>query len=139
LLIPEYLFFYFRESKETHGDMTGLLRFLLRKYYRNNRFYFAKDIAATVSYQEQNLRLHREDFRMIEEQWLELKLLAGSCNMSICRFFIFLLRLEMAGGLEGDLMGGVPPTPKKISLFQSLTCGNIDPIPEFLRLLHMRV
>lgn len=83
LLIPEYIFPFFEDLKSRHGDIKSLLHFLLKKFYRNKaKFYFQKEIDTTLLYQEEGLDLQREDFRPIEWDWVELKLLACSHNMS---------------------------------------------------------
>lgn len=138
LLIPDFLFPYYKALKEGHGDLKTLLNFLIKKFYRNKaRFYLRNEIATTIGYQEEGLDLHREDFRPIEWDWVELKLLASSHNMSICAFFVFLLRLEMAGALEiNQKFGEVPPHSPKIILHQAITRYSI---PRFTRLLYLRV
>jgi len=138
LLVPDYLFAYYEEMIEAHAGLQNFLGFLVRKFYRNrNKFLLQKAIDTTVNFQESGLNLHREDFRPIEWDWVELKLLANSYNMSICAFFVMLLRLEMAGALEGGTeIGGVPPTPIKITLHQTISHYSI---PKFIRLLHLRV
>ena len=138
LLIPDYIFPYFKNLKDEHGNLKKLLKFLIQKFYRNKaRFYFQKEIGATISYQEDGLSLHREDFHPIEWDWIELKLLANSHNMSLCALFMFLLRLEMAGALEiKEKFDGVPPNFPKIILHQSISRYSI---PRFTRLLHLRV
>ena len=83
LLIPEYLFPYFESMKNHHGDLKSLFRFLLGKYFKNKaRYYRENDISTTVSYQEDGLELHRENFFPIEWDWVEMKLIANSHNMS---------------------------------------------------------
>lgn len=138
LLIPDHLYPFYEEQKVIHLDLKNLLHFLIKKFYKNKaRFYFKKEIDTTIYYQDEDLNLHREDFRPVEWDWVELKLLASSHNMSICAFFVFLLRLEMAGALElNPKSGGVPPHSPKISLHQSITKYSI---PQFIRILHLRV
>ena len=137
LLIPDFLFPLYEELRNQHGNLKKFSRFLLKRYYQYKRqFIFAKGLNATINYQENGLNLHREDFRPFEQDWVELKLLAASHNLSICAFFVLLLRLELAGALAGDEFGEVPPIFPKISLHQSITRYSI---PIFTRILHLRV
>ena len=137
-LIPEYLFQYYECLRDSHGGLKKLFAFLIGKFYRNKaRFYRQIEISTTISYQEDGLDLHRENFFPIEWDWVEMILLANSQNMSICSFFVFLLRLEMAGALElKEKSDEVPPDSQKITLHQSITRYSI---PKFTRILYMRV
>jgi len=135
LLLPDFLFLDYLQLRNSHGDLRSLLHYLLQKYFQKPiRFFLKNEIAATICYQDCGLNLHREDFRPIEKDWIELKLLAISHNMSICAFFVMLLQMEIAGELDEG--GRVPPTHPTISLHQSITR---DPIPLFKRYLHLRV
>lgn len=138
LLIPDYLFPYYENLRDTHGGLKKLSAFLIEKFYKNKaRFYLQNEISTTSCYQDDDLDLHRENFYPIEWDWVEMKLLANSHNMSICAFFVFLLRLEMAGALEINKKSSeVPLHSPKIILHQSITRYSI---PKFTRLLHMRV
>jgi len=122
-----------------------LLGYLIKKFYRKrSRLYMHNDIATTIKYQDEGLSLHRADFRPVEWDWVELKLLANSYNMSKAGllscpggFFVFLLQLELAGALEINYeFDGVPSKPTKIILHQSITRYSI---PVFTRLLRLRV
>jgi len=123
LLIPDFLFSYYQNKRDHHGGLKNLLGFLIRKFNcMESRLFMEDDISSTIDYQEKGLFLHREDFRPIENEWIELKLLASSHNLSMCKFFVLLLRLEMAGALDcEDGYGGVPPNPKKITLIQTIS------------------
>jgi len=138
LLIPEYLFCFYEELRDRHGGLSILLGFLIAKFYRNKgQIHLERDIAATMDYQEEGLCLHREDFRSYENDWIKLKLLASSHNLSVCKFFVLLLQLEMAGALEEEVdESGVPPQTPRSSLYQTIT---LTSIPQFTRLLHLRI
>ena len=137
LLIPDYLLPVYKDLIEIHFDLNLLLSVLLKKYYRNRwRILHNKNISSTVLYQETGLSLHRRDFRPIESEWIEMKILANSHNMSICAFFVMLLRLEIAGLLEMNYgYGVVPPKPQKISLLKSITLYSI---PVYSTHFHMK-
>ena len=138
MLIPDYLYTEFENLRDYHGGLKILTGFLLRRYFNSNcRFSMLNRIATTVQYQEDGINLHREDFRPVEWDWIELKLLANSHNMSVCSFFVLLLQLELAGAFEIICgYGVVPPYPRKIILHQSMTCYSI---PQFMKVLHMRI
>ena len=134
LLIPDSLLHLFLRLKKVHKGTKPFLKAVIAKYRNSqNRFYFRKDIGVTIAYQSEGLCLHREDFRPLEKDWLELKLMASSANMSVCAFFVFLLTLELAGGFEE---GEVPPSKPAILLLQSLTT---DQNSKFSRILHLRI
>ena len=134
LLIPGYLVLEYRKIREQKGGLKVLLSYLVNKYYGSRlRFYVKRDIDTTVGYQEDGLFLHRENFRPVGRDWLELKFLAIAHNMSMCAFFVFLLQLELAGALE---VGEVSPNPKPILLIQSLSGAQTQ---IYKRIFHRRV
>ena len=118
LLVPEFLIGSIRDEIEYFKGLDVLLRILLRKYYgEKHRLVTIKENAPTIQYQEKSLNLHRLDFRPLEKDWIELKLLSNCHNMSICAFFVLLFRLYLAGALENLFgIGALPPFPKKIIL-----------------------
>jgi len=138
LLIPDYLLSFFNELVYKHGNMRSLLGFLVSGFQKNKyKIYFEKDISSTIKYQEKSLNLHREDFRPFEEDWINMKLLATSHNLSICAFFILLVQMELAGAMVSDKKtDGVPPKFPRINLHQALTLYSI---PRFTRILHLRL
>lgn len=135
LLIPDFLFPFFEEARLKEGNTKSLLSLLLKRFYENKtRLILKNEIGATIEYQEEELSLNRIDFRPIKSDWVKLKLLAGSHNLSMCAFFVLLLKLYVAGAFNYK-KEGVPPKFPKITLHQSITLYSI---PQFTRLLHLR-
>jgi len=60
----------------------------------------------TTQYQEEGLSLERQDFRVDPRVWHVLKCMARAHGMSICKFFVILLVLELSSEKEGFF--GVP-------------------------------
>ena len=138
LLVPESMISSLKDLVVYHKGASVVLSLLLAKYIKNrNSIKINHSFGSTIQYQEKGQKLHRVDFRPVEWDWIELKLLASSCNMSICAFFVFLLGLFFAGDLEIKYgFDVVPPNPGKISYHQSITRYSI---PVFKRLLHFRL
>lgn len=138
LLIPDYLLPFYEELRDRYGGLRELLSVLIKKFSKNKtRMILKKEISSTLDYQEEGLNLHRADFRPVESEWVQLKLLAGSHNLSMCAFISLLLRLEMAGALElNENLAGYPPIFPKISLYQSITLYSV---PNFTRILYLRL
>jgi len=136
LLIPDYLFPEYARLQSRYRNTRFLLSYLLFKYNASRPYLVMRSgISSTIKYQETGMNLHREDFRPAESQWIELKLLANSYNMSICSFFVLLLQMELAGVLDGVRSGGVPPIKPAIALYQSITKYSI---PVFKRILYQK-
>ena len=127
----------FQEKKGRFGSTSMYFGYLLYQF-KNNKCIIAQrnGIAATVNYQEKGLFLERIDFRPVENQWVQMKLLASAHNMSVCSFFVMLLLLDIAGALCCVESGGVPRKLPKITLSQTITLYSI---PEFIRNLHLRI
>jgi len=134
LLIPGFLYPYLVELKKRHGGLKKVFGMLIKKFYqKQNKVTFHQNVSSTIVYQKTGLDLRRENFRPVEKEWIELKILACSYNMSVCKFFVMLLRMEMAGALESE---GVPTIITQSSLHQSLT---LSTIPQFTRLFRLRI
>ena len=136
LLIPDYLFPEYKKLKLKYRNLRFLLNYLLFKHNANRPYFVMKaGISSTIKYQEKGLSLHREDFRPGDREWVELKLLANSYNMSLCSFFVFLVLMELAGAFDCKA-GGVPPKKPAITLHQSITKYSI---PLFKRILYLKI
>lgn len=138
LLIPDYILPFYENSREKHGGERGLLTFLIIRFnHSKGRLILNNEISSTLEFQEKGLDLQRKDFWPIEDEWVQLKLLASSHNLSICAFFVLLLRLEMAGALDlNEKFDGVPRSFPKIILHQTITLYSV---PRFTRLLYLRL
>ena len=138
LLIPEFALSLFANLLRKHGNTKSILIYLLNKYHKTgSQFYRNNSVSSTILYQEKGLNLHRIDFRPWEESWMNLKILALSNNMSLCRFFVMLILLEAAGALDvEESFGRVPPKFPQLSLTQTLTLYSI---PYYIRNLCIRI
>ena len=133
LLVPWFIYPEFEKLKSRHGGLKFLLSFLIKKFQSGKgQIFFNKDISSTTGYQENGLSLQREDFRPLESDWVKLKILALSHNLSMCAFFAMMVLLELAGAL-GE--GGVPRITPKITLIQSITPATTV---KFKRLLYQK-
>ena len=120
LLIPEFIYPFYIKLFNKHKNLHSLLNHLLEKYQSDKLpIYRLRDISSCLVYQEKELKLHREDFRPHESDWVKLRLFAFSLNMSMCALFVLLLQLEIAGALGNNFVG-VPTKPPKIILHQPL-------------------
>ena len=136
ILVPKILCSIYYKLEKRHGDTREILAYLLRKYQTDQTIIFRNnDIAACLSYQEKGLNLRRIHFRPYETDWIKLRLMAFSLNMSMCALFVMLLQLEMAGLLCQNV--GTPTTHSQFTLTQTLQPEiftrilKIKPIPIF--------
>lgn len=137
LLIPDYMDQFFEELLIKSGGLKNLLKILLIKFQNpEKKFLLKHKISSCIVYQEKGLSLCRKDFRPFEDDWVNIKLIANSYNLSICNFFVILVGLELAGVFDESKSGGVPPKFPKIVYHQKLTFYSI---PKFYRKLILRI
>ena len=135
LLIPDNLFLPFEKMKKKHAGVRSMIRHLLYKFYKKPvKIPVNNKISSKVIYQEKGLDLHRVDFRAEETEWIEMKLLASSMNISICYLFALLVRLEVMGELD---VAGVPTKSYRISLYQSINSNTQR--PKFTKFYQLRL
>lgn len=117
LLIPEHLLNDFYKKVNEIGSVTSYIKYLLKK---SRMITFSgmlpPPLKVKTEFQEEGLRLSRINFRVHNEDWLELGELAVAFGKSRCYLVSFLLELDILGFLENlsylDESRGVPTIPR---------------------------
>ena len=136
-MIPDFMDPFFEDLVNSNGGIKKLVKILLIKFQKSDKRLLLKHrISSCIIYQEKDLFLKRKDFRPYEDDWVNLKFIANSYNLSICNFFVILVGMELAGVLNEGVKGGVPPKFPRIVYRQKLTFYSI---PEFKRKLVLRI
>jgi len=136
LLIPEYIYPAFEKMRTNYGGTRNLLNILLWKYHvKLTRMIHQHEWESKTAYQAEGLSLKKINFIPNGNDWVKMKMLATSKNVSMCCLFVILLSLEDAGLLGSENGGGVPPKHPKITLLQNLS----DLHHQYNRILHLQI
>ncbi|MBP7280445.1 MAG: DUF1564 family protein [Leptospiraceae bacterium] len=142
LLIPANLLYPLKEKLKEHGN---LLPVYLKNLLRMCRTFTHSGMLPPpnklkTEYQAEGLNLKRVNFRVFNNDWIELGELALAFGKSRCYIFTFLLELDLTGFWEALSKTGLSeavPTINRLSLMVSWSLGQIR--DTFARSYHVRV
>jgi len=142
LLIPEHLYERLSEKVKLHGNrMPVYLRNLLKMFrIVTHSGLIPSPRKIKTEYQEQGLLLKRVNFRVFNEDWLELGELALAFGKSRCWMFVFLLELDLSGlweVLSEFGLGQGVPTKNNLRLKSSWSLERFS--HNFSRSYHVRI
>ena len=107
LLLPGYLLPVVRRKVIYHCSLGNYLGYLLNKYRRYLAGRMLPEIKTPkVCYQPEGLRLVKLNFRSEPEDWMELKAVAASMNLSASYLFALLVRMDMDRAMDGVMGAG---------------------------------